>query len=109
MNETTQTNLPAAKSPLWSSSFQGLLLTNWLTAINDNVFRWFVIGVGKSMFPVGDHGKILMLGTALFVAPYILLASPAGWLGDRFRKRKVIIGCKVAEIVSWPLACWRFG
>ena len=25
-----------------SPSFQGLLWTNWLTAINDNIFRWFV-------------------------------------------------------------------
>ncbi|MCP3695738.1 MAG: hypothetical protein GY917_26300, partial [Planctomycetaceae bacterium] len=32
---------------LRSKSFLGLLLTQLLTAINDNVFRWLVIGVGK--------------------------------------------------------------
>ena len=45
-------NLPAAQpldngEGLRSKSFIGLLLTQLLTAINDNVFRWLVIGVGK--------------------------------------------------------------
>ena len=102
MNKS-EIELPKNKSPLWSASFQGLLLTNWLTAINDNIFRWFVIGVGKSMFPVSDHSGILMWGTALFVAPYIFLASPAGWLADRFRKRYVIVGCKFAEVLIMAL------
>ena len=88
---------------IWSPGFQGLLWTNWLTAINDNVFRWFVIGVGKNTFDVTQHSWVVMIGTALFVAPYFLLASPAGWLADRFQKRNVIIGCKVLEIVVMVL------
>ena len=88
---------------IWSPGFQGLLWTNWLTAINDNVFRWFVIGVGKNTFDVTQHSWVVMVGTALFVAPYFLLASPAGWLADRFQKRHVIIGCKTAEIVVMAL------
>jgi len=40
-----------------------------------------------------------MLGTILFVVPYLLLAAPAGWLADRFSKRNVIVACKVLEIV----------
>ncbi|MEM9411651.1 MAG: MFS transporter [Planctomycetota bacterium] len=87
-----------AKTSLWSPSFQGLLWTNWLTAINDNIFRWFVIGVGKRQFDVSEHSSIVMLGTVFFVFPYLVVASPAGWLADRFRKRHVIIGCKYAEI-----------
>jgi 1-acyl-sn-glycerol-3-phosphate acyltransferase len=88
---------------IWSPSFQGLLWTNWLTAINDNVFRWFVIGVGKTFVSPQQHGTILMLGTVCFVVPYILLASPAGWLADRFKKRNVIIACKVFEIIVMTL------
>ncbi|QEG20866.1 MFS transporter [Mariniblastus fucicola] len=86
-----------------SPSFQGLLWTNWLTAINDNIFRWFVIGVGKTFVAPQYHGRILMFGTVCFVLPYILFASPAGWLADRFRKRNVIIACKVAEIIVMTL------
>ena len=88
---------------IWSPSFQGLLWTNWLTAINDNIFRWFVIGVGKTFVAPQYHGRILMFGTVCFVLPYILFASPAGWMADRFQKRNVIIGCKIAEIIVMTL------
>ena len=83
---------------IWSPSFQGLLWTQWLTSINDNVFRWFVIGVGKNQFAPEDQGTLLIIGSSFFIIPYILFASVAGWLADRFRKRTVIIGCKIAEI-----------
>ena len=83
---------------IWSPSFQGLLWTQWLTSINDNVFRWFVIGVGKNQFVPEDQGTLLIIGSSFFIIPYILFASVAGWLADRFRKRTVIIGCKIAEI-----------
>ena len=86
-------------SGLKSPSFQGLLWTNWLTAINDNAFRWFVIGAGKTYFDAGEEGTVLMLATISFVIPYIILASPAGWLADRFAKRDVIVGCKVLEVI----------
>ena len=96
-------NSDAKNSSLLSPSFQGLLWTNWLTAINDNIFRWFVIGVGKKALPVEYHTWIVTLGLAFFVAPYLILASPAGWLADRYRKRNVIIACKVAEIIVMTL------
>ena len=32
---------------LLSPSFLGLLVTQFLTAVNDNIFRWLVIGIGK--------------------------------------------------------------
>jgi acyl-[acyl-carrier-protein]-phospholipid O-acyltransferase/long-chain-fatty-acid--[acyl-carrier-protein] ligase len=87
------------RSGLTSPSFQGLLWTNWLTAINDNAFRWFVIGAGKTYYKPGEEGWVLMLATISFVVPYILLASPAGWLADRFAKRDVVVGCKILEII----------
>ncbi len=93
------TDLLEKRSGIWAPSFQSLLWTNWLTAINDNAFRWFVIGAGKTYVDPGGEGTILMLGTILFVVPYLLLASPAGWLADRFSKRNVIVACKVLEIV----------
>ncbi len=91
---------------IWGPSFQGLLWTNWLTAINDNVFRWFVIGFGKQFFSPEHHALVLALGTAMFVLPYLVFAVPAGWLADRFSKRQVIVACKFAEIVIMSLAVW---
>ena len=96
---STAIDLQEKRSGIWAPSFQSLLWTNWLTAINDNAFRWFVIGAGKTFVDPGNEGQILMLGTILFVVPYLLLASPAGWLADRFSKRDVIVACKVLEII----------
>ena len=58
---------------IWGLSFQGLLWTQWLTAVNDNVFRWFVIGVGKDQFSSENLTTLLVLGSSCFIAPYILL------------------------------------
>lgn len=83
---------------LRSGSFIGLLLTQLLTATNDNVFRWLVIGIGKDYYPDNVSG-VLTAGSACFLLPYLLLAAPAGYLADRFSKRSVIVACKVAEVV----------
>ncbi len=84
---------------LASRSFVGLLLTQFLVALNDNMFRWLVVPVGKDLVPEGSEPLVLSVGLAVFMAPYLLLAAPAGWLADRFSKRSVIVGCKFAEIV----------
>ena len=88
---------------LLSASFLGLLLTQTLGAANDNVFRWLVIGIGKQYVDKSDVSNVLMLGSICFVMPYLLLAAPAGYLADRYSKRTVIIGCKIAEFVIMTL------
>src|SRR3954465_14429337 len=88
---TTGGSLPPA-------GFLGLLATQFLTATNDNIFRWLVIGIGKQHAPESQHASILTMGTVCLVVPYLLLAAPAGYLADRFPKRTVIVGCKLTEI-----------
>ena len=88
---------------LLAPSFLALLSTQMLTAVNDNVFRWLVIGIGKDYVDASQVSMILMAGTACFVLPYILLAAPAGYFADRYDKRTVIVACKVAEIVIMAL------
>jgi len=87
------------RGDLLSSSFLALLATQFLGALNDNMFRWLVVPIGK--YRIGDDfaAAALSAGLACFVLPYIILAAPAGYLADRFSKRSVIIGCKVAEVV----------
>src|SRR5688500_7637714 len=94
----------SGEASIWSLSFGGLLGTQFLTAANDNIFRWLVIGIGKDYVDPSQVGNILMAGTACLVLPYLFLAAPAGYLADRFSKRTVIIGCKAAEIVLMMLA-----
>jgi len=94
---------PLQGEGIGSISFIALLLTQLLTAVNDNVFRWLAIGVGKDYVDQSQIGVILMAGTACFVLPYLVLAAPAGYLADRFSKRSVIVGCKIAEILIMTL------
>ena len=85
----------------------GLLVTQFLGAINDNMFRWLVVPISKGIIEqtYGEEHVALALsaGLACFVLPYILLAAPAGYLADRFSKRTVIVGCKVAELLIMVL------
>ena len=88
-----------ARGGLWTRSFLGLLVTQFLVALNDNMFRWLIVPIGKDLLGAEHADRALSLGLACLVLPYIFLAAPAGYLADRFSKRTVIIGCKVAEVV----------
>ena len=88
---------------LSSRSFTGLLITQFLGAVNDNMFRWLVVPIGKEIVGEEKAGAALAVGLACFVLPYLLLAAYAGYLADRFSKRTVIVGCKVAELVIMVL------
>ncbi|EAQ80069.1 MFS transporter [Blastopirellula marina] len=92
----------AQRDDLWSASFLGLVVTQMLGAVNDNIFRWFVIGIGKEQAAT-NIASVLMAGTACFVLPYILFAAHAGYLADRYSKRTVIVWCKWAEVAIMAL------
>ena len=81
---------------LWTRSFLALLVTQFLVTLNDNMFRWLVIPIGKQLM---GEDNARTAGSISFLLPFVLLAAPAGYLADRFSKRNVIVGCKVAEIV----------
>ncbi|MFQ5735097.1 MAG: MFS transporter, partial [Planctomycetaceae bacterium] len=92
---------PKSSGALSSASFQGLLVTQFLGAMNDNMFRWLVVSIAGRSEVIGTAA--LPLGLACFTVPYLVFASFAGFLADRFSKRTVIVGCKVAEIVIMAL------
>ncbi len=88
-------------SQLRSRSFLGLLVTQFLGALNDNMFRWLVVPLAKER--LGDDNAqgaalALSVGLACFVIPYLLFAALAGHVADRYSKRKIIVACKTAEI-----------
>ncbi len=87
------------RAGLLSRSYLGLLVTQLLGAMNDNLFRWICVWIGKDLVPAAYEDVAVSAGLALLVLPFILLAAPAGYLADRFNKRDVIVGCKVAEVV----------
>ncbi|HEV8001870.1 MAG TPA: MFS transporter, partial [Planctomycetaceae bacterium] len=96
METNSEAAQPRGRAGLASPSFIGLLLTQFLGTLNDNMFRWFVVPLGKEVM---DSALALSLGLVCFTLPYPLLAAPAGYLADRFSKRTVIVACKVAEVL----------
>ena len=90
----------AQRSGLWSRSFVALLVTQFLVAFNDNMFRWLIIPIGKAYI---EPAKALQWGGVAFLIPFVLLAGIAGFFSDRFSKRNVMVACKIAEIVIMVL------
>lgn len=83
----------------------GLMVAQFLGALNDNMFRWLITYIGINAFP--DNKYLILSGAGIcFVLPYLILAAPAGYLADRYSKRTVIVGCKVAEILLMILGVW---
>jgi acyl-[acyl-carrier-protein]-phospholipid O-acyltransferase/long-chain-fatty-acid--[acyl-carrier-protein] ligase len=106
---------------LASSSFIGLVVTQFLGALNDNMFKSLVVYIaayriaqqgalhlfGKT-FQVGEGALALALaiGAVGFLLPFLLFAAPAGFLADRYSKRSVIVATKVAEIIIMVLGVY---
>src|SRR6476646_11591314 len=78
---------------LRSQSFVGIAVTQFLTSFNDNAYRWLIIPIGIAILGEGWESTALSVGLAVFVIPYIVLISPAGYFADRFPKRSVMSAC----------------
>lgn len=85
---------------LLSFRFAAYLATVFFTAFNDNLFRWSAaIHLVK---PIQDNAEaqiVQALVGVLFVVPFILFSPYAGYLADRFSKRRVLVWVKFAEIL----------
>ncbi len=109
-SQTPQSSQTFAVSPatvphgLFSWSFFGLLVTQFTVAMNDNIFRWLLVPIGKARLGVyyGNYDQganfALAVGGLMFLVPFILFSGYGGCCADRFCKRKVMIWCKAAEV-----------
>ncbi len=102
---TVQTsNLPPL--PFANKSFLSFLGTQAFGAFNDNVFKQLVLllGVGYSMANIEYQAVVQFL----FALPFLLFSGLAGDLSDRYSKGKLMIICKVAEIIIAILSVGAF-
>ena len=88
--------------------FWSLFATQFQGAFSDNAFRtlavFLMVGMALPDFS-GDSRELRMAAVgALFALPFILFSMAGGFLADRFSKRSVAIGTKVAEICIMGLA-----
>jgi acyl-[acyl-carrier-protein]-phospholipid O-acyltransferase / long-chain-fatty-acid--[acyl-carrier-protein] ligase len=103
------------RSSLKSSSFIGYLLMSFLTAVNDNMYRWLIIPIAKAQLLSkglspeqlkSDESLILSLGLGSLVLPFVIFAPWSSWLADRFSKRTITIWLKVAEVILVAIGVW---
>jgi acyl-[acyl-carrier-protein]-phospholipid O-acyltransferase/long-chain-fatty-acid--[acyl-carrier-protein] ligase len=81
--------------------FGWMLVTQFLGALNDNVYRFMVtFYVIAHVADQKDANLYINLIAALFVLPYLLFSGYAGQLADNFSKRKVLIASKSVEILA---------
>lgn len=84
----------------WPRGFWNLMFTQFQGAFSDNALKWLVV------FPVltsvvmteADKEGFASHASQLFAIPFLLFATIGGWMADRFSKRSVMIGVKLAEI-----------
>src|SRR5262245_40772997 len=84
---------------LRSKSFIGIACTQFFASFNDNAYRWLIIPIGVAILGTSWESTALAVGLAIFVLPYVLLLSPAGYVADRFAKRSVMSACMLLQAV----------
>ena len=86
----------------FKSDFRSLWLLNatqFLGALNDNLFKLLVIYLQINVRGAGAAPLILSAVGAIFVIPFLLFSSGAGILADRISKRTIIVVTKFVEVV----------
>jgi len=81
------------------ASFGWLNATQFLGALNDNIFRLLVVLFLIDPQDPSQSSSVMALALAVFVVPFLLFSALAGKLADSFSKRDIIVSVKVAEAV----------
>src|SRR5690242_14836158 len=79
-------------------SFYLLNATQFLGALNDNIFKLLVIYLFIHVKGADSAPAILSLAGAIFVIPFLLFSSGAGVLADKISKRTIIVITKIFEV-----------
>ena len=98
----------AKASILKDRSFWGLAITQFFGAFNDNLYKQLMLLLAIPAIGASISEDTQGWATTVFSLPFVLLSSFAGYLSDRHSKSRIIVLCKVAEIVITLLAVVAF-
>ena len=82
------------------SSFTYLNITQFLTALNDNIYKLLLVYFFIELDGIEYSHRILATTGAIFVLPFLLFSATSGTLADRFSKRNIIVMTKILELLS---------
>ena len=95
----------AKESSRLPQSFAWLNITQFLGALNDNIFRLLVVFCLLSLIDGQDHATVIAVTTSIFVLPFLLFSHAGGILADRISKRNIIVFAKFLEAFIMLLGC----
>jgi acyl-[acyl-carrier-protein]-phospholipid O-acyltransferase/long-chain-fatty-acid--[acyl-carrier-protein] ligase len=98
------------KTAKLNRSFRYLNATQFLGALNDNVFKLLIIFylLSPTMFGEDKATSVNAVAGAVFVVPFLLFTAYAGKLADRLSKRNIVVAAKIAEVAVMLLGCIAF-
>ena len=92
--------------------FAWMLASQFLGALNDNIYRWsitfFALDLARQPGAGWDAEVLIATIGAALMSPYLIFSNYAGQLADRFSKRSVLIATKSLEIVAMTAALGAF-
>jgi len=88
-----------------SRSFAWLNVTQFLGALNDNVFKFLLIFLLVDVMGKEHREQIVATASAVFVLPFLLFSHAAGVLADRISKRTIIVVAKFLEVTVMLFGC----
>jgi len=90
-----------------NKGFLALTVTQFLGALNDNAFKFLLTLYLMDLVILPELGsRYVSLASGLFVLPFLLFSTHAGYLADRFSKRHVAIASKFLEIIVMGFGYW---
>jgi MFS family permease len=92
--------------PVKNRSFLCFLGTQALGAFNDNVFKQLVLLLGVGYLVAGVEYQAVV--QFMFALPFLLFSGLAGDIADRISKGRLMVYCKVAEIIIALLGVGAF-
>lgn len=90
------------------SSFTYLNATQFLGALNDNIYKLLIVYFFIQIEGVESSHRILATTGAIFVLPFLLFSASSGTMADRFSKRNIIVLTKTLEFVALALGVLAF-
>lgn len=89
--------------------FAPFFLTQFLGALNDNVFRngLIILVTFQGILIFGmDHRQLANVASLLFILPFLLLSATAGQLADKYEKSMLMRRIKLLEIALMTIAAF---
>lgn len=90
------------------SSFTYLNITQFLGALNDNVYKLLIVYFFIDLEGIEHSPTILATTGAIFVLPFLLFSACSGTMADRYSKRNIIVVTKVLELAIMLLSIVAF-